>query len=91
VIIKSSTSLRNDYGNISALAHEVGEPIYITKNGEGDIVVMSIEAFEKCEQLMMLRTRLAMSEHSLANNEPTVSLEEARKRLEAKYNAKIQS
>jgi len=91
VIIKSSTSLRNDYGNISALAHEVGEPIYITKNGEGDIVVMSIEAFEKREQLMMLKSRLAMSEYSLANNEPTVSLEEARKRLEAKYNAKIQS
>ena len=46
MIIKSSTSLRNDYANFSLLAHDVQEPIFITKNGEGDLVVMSIETFE---------------------------------------------
>jgi len=47
---------------------------------------MSIEAFEKREQLMILKFRLALSEQSLINGEPTISLAVAREMLEAKYN-----
>lgn len=44
--IKSSTELRNNYNEISKFCHESREPIFITKNGQGDLAVMSIETYE---------------------------------------------
>jgi PHD/YefM family antitoxin component YafN of YafNO toxin-antitoxin module len=46
-MIKSSEDLRNCYNEISALCHEYAEPVFITKNGKGDLAVMSIEAYEE--------------------------------------------
>lgn len=45
--IKSSTDLRNNYNDISAFCHSYREPVFITKNGQGDLAVMSIEAYEQ--------------------------------------------
>ena len=45
--IKSSAELRNDYNGISNLCHSYNEPVFITKNGKGDLAVMSIEAYEQ--------------------------------------------
>ena len=75
MIIKPSTALRNDYGSISDLAHTEDAPIYITKNGEGDLVIMSIDAYERREEVLKLRAKI----------EPVYSIEESRKRLEAIY------
>ncbi len=45
-IIRSSTDLRNNYNEISTLCHEIEEPVFITKNGKGDLTVMSVEMYE---------------------------------------------
>lgn len=85
MIIKPSTALRNDYGTISDLAHQEAEPIYITKNGEGDLVVMSIEAFEQREETLRLRAKLEAAEQARLSGAPGYTLEESRTRLEAIY------
>ena len=46
-IIKSSADLRNSYSEVSDQGHTYGEPINITRNGKGDLAVMSIEAYEE--------------------------------------------
>lgn len=45
--IKSSAELRNNYNEISTFCHTYPEPVFITKNGKGDLAVMSIEAYEE--------------------------------------------
>lgn len=45
--IRSSADLRNSYNEISTFCHEYGEPVFITKNGKGDLAVMSIETYER--------------------------------------------
>jgi len=44
--IRPSADLRNNYNEISELCHEYLEPVFITKNGTGDLAVMSIETYE---------------------------------------------
>ena len=45
--IRSSADLRNGYNDISNFCHTYNEPVFITKNGKGDLAVMSIETYEK--------------------------------------------
>ncbi len=45
--IKPSSDLRNKYNEISEFCHTYDEPVYITKNGKGDLAIMSVEAYER--------------------------------------------
>lgn len=82
--ITSSTALRNDYGKIAALAKKTEEPIYITRNGDGDTVLMDLKAFEKREQLLKLRERLLVSEKERIAGD-VLTLDEADRRLREKF------
>lgn len=67
MIIKSSASIRQNYNEIADLCKSSGEPVYLTKNGEGDLVVMDIETFSRRERMLKLREELlAVQEDRLA-------------------------
>ena len=50
-IIRPCAELRNNYNEISRICHETKEPVYITKNGTNDLVILSNEAYEKSEDI----------------------------------------
>ena len=76
MIIKPSASLRNNYNDISDYCKKTGEPVFQTKNGEGDLVVLSIEAYERREVMLNIREKLLEVEESRKDGEKDYTLEE---------------
>jgi prevent-host-death family protein len=65
--IKPSANIRQNYNEIAAMCRSTGEPVFLTKNGEGDLVVMDIETFTRREKMLKLREELlAVEEDRLA-------------------------
>ena len=56
--IRPSAAIRQNYNEIAEFCKMTGEPIYLTKNGEGDLVVMDIESFNRREKMLSLREKL---------------------------------
>lgn len=78
--IKSSTDLRNNYNEISSFCHETGGPIFITKNGRGDLAVMSIDLFNKIMGKYELYQLLEQSESDFTNGR-TLTFDDSMKSL----------
>lgn len=57
-LIKPSAAIRQNYNEISNLCKETGEPVFLTKNGEGDLVVMDISTYDQREKQLELREKL---------------------------------
>lgn len=65
-IIKPISDLRNKANQISDLAHKSDEPVFITKNGEGDLVVMSLQHYTQIQLRLQLYSKLAAAQSQLA-------------------------
>jgi prevent-host-death family protein len=68
-VIKSISSLRNRTRDIAALCHEQDEPVYLTTNGAGDLVVMSIEHYERLKARVELFEKLSVAQAQAASGE----------------------
>ncbi len=68
-IIKPISALRNKSRKISELAHRANEPIFITKNGEGDMVVLSIARYTQMQQKLDLFAKLAVAHDQKAKGD----------------------
>lgn len=63
--IRSSADLRNNYNEISTFCHDYSEPVFITKNGKGDLAVMSIDAYEQLVGRYELYSKLQEGLHDI--------------------------
>ena len=73
--IRPSAAIRQGYNEIANLCRETSEPVYLTKNGEGDLVVMDIASFERREKMLALREKLISVEEDRLAGRTGVSLD----------------
>ena len=67
MVIRSATALRNDYDGMVKLSKEKKEPIFITRNGDGEMVFLPLELWEKREaELSLLAELLRREENRMA-------------------------
>ena len=64
--IRPSAAIRQNYNEIADLCRKSKEPVYLTKNGEGDLVIMDIESFTRREKMLKLRENLLAVEEDRA-------------------------
>ena len=82
--IRSITDLRNT-NDISDACHAVKEPIFITKNGYSDLVVMSSELYDKFARMNRIDQAIFESEQEIANGAEAVDAEIVFAELEKKH------
>jgi len=68
-VIRPSSDLRNKYNEISTICHQTQSPVYITKNGAGDLAIMSIELYEYLTDKFELYKELEKGINSIEKGE----------------------
>lgn len=83
--IRSSADLRNNYNEISTFCHDSAEPVFITKNGRGDLTVLSIEAYDALLETIEIDAAISQAEREMAEGEPFLDAHEVLEDLRRKY------
>lgn len=86
-IIKPISDLRNKSNEISDLAHNSNEPIYITKNGEGDLVVMSMSHYSNLQLKIDLLSKLSVAQNQKADGDKGSTLKQVMSNIRKTINA----
>ena len=68
-VIRKSADLRNNYSEISEFCHNYREPIFITKNGHGDLAIMGIETYEEMNGRLELYQKILLGLSQIKNGE----------------------
>lgn len=74
--IRPSAAIRQNYNEIAELCRKTEEPIFLTKNGEGDLVVMDIETYNRREKMLKLREELLAVEKDRMRGSKGYSVDE---------------
>jgi len=82
MLIKPSATIRQNYNEIADLCRAAKEPVFLTKNGEGDLVVMDIETFTRREKMLRLREELLAVEEDRAAGRAGVTPDELEEYLD---------
>ncbi len=80
-VIKPISDLRNKARELSRICHDGGEPIFITKNGEGDLVLMSLAAYERLQAQLDLYRMLDEAEADVRAGDRGSGVAAVRRRL----------
>lgn len=86
-IIKPISDLRNKSNEISELANSSDEPIFITKNGEGDLVVMSMAHYSKLQLKIDLMGKLSAAQRQKLSGDKGKTLKQVMTNIRAAINA----
>ena len=86
-VIRPISDLRNKFAAISKECHKNGGPVFLTKNGQGDLVVMSIEEYERIQGRLELYAKLEEAEAESRNNTDSLDHAEMMARLRERLNA----
>jgi prevent-host-death family protein len=87
-LIKPISDLRNKANEISRIAHNNDEPIFITKNGEGDLVVMSMSHYSKLQLKLDLFSKLAVAQSQKAAGDKGRTLSDVMKDIRQQLHEK---